>query len=500
MTAPVLTNDTLDQWRAALSDPRSVAQLRKAGINVATGLTFFDLRAPAQTQYPVLTPLRNVIPRRPGRGGPAVNWKVTRAINTTSVPAGVAEGHRNAVISLSVLPFVRAYVGLGMENNATFEARYAGENFEDVDSLASLTALQSLMIAEEQLIIGGNNSLALGTTPTPTAVASTTGGTIPTATAVSVICVALTPDGLRRASLASGVVQTIARTSAAGEVDTVNGGTAQKSAAGATSATTTSTSSVGASVAPVVGAAGYAWFAGTAGAEKIAAITTINSVVITALPASGQTAASLTSTDNSQDALVFDGLMTFAADTSHNGGYYKQLATGTAGTGTTLTADGANGIKELNDLFSFYWDPFRLSPDVIYVNAQEMNTITNIVVANGGSPMLRLTMAANGGDGKISAGVQVSEVLNKITGKKVAVEVHPYVPAGTIISYIKNLPAGTYQGYNPGSTLEMDTRQEYYQLQWPLKTRQREFGVYVDEVLVPWASFAFGAISNIAHS
>ena len=59
----------------------------------------------------------------------------------------------------------------------------------------------------------------------------------------------------------------------------------------------------------MTGALGYAWFWGAAGSEVLGAITTINSLVITANAAGTQTAASLGSSDNSTNALVFDGLL-----------------------------------------------------------------------------------------------------------------------------------------------------------------------------------------------
>jgi hypothetical protein len=36
-------------------------------------------------------------------------------------------------------------------------------------------------------------------------------------------------------------------------------------------------------------------------------------------------------------------------------------------------------------------------------------------------------------------------------------------------------------------------------MDWPLKTRAYEFGVYAEEVLAVYAPFAMGVISNIAN-
>ncbi len=106
------------------------------------------------------------------------------------------------------------------------------------------------------------------------------------------IAVALALDGVINGTVAGGIQSTITRTNADGSTDVFGGGAAARSAA-ATVATTGATGSIAASVDPVPGALGYAWFWGAAGAEVLGAITTINSVLITAAAAGTQTAASL---------------------------------------------------------------------------------------------------------------------------------------------------------------------------------------------------------------
>lgn len=47
------------------------------------------------------------------------------------------------------------------------------------------------------------------------------------------------------------------------------------------------------------------------------------------------------------------------------------------------------------------------------------------------------------------------------------------------------------------SLLRVLTRQEYYQIEWPLRTRRYEYGVYADEVLQGYFMPAFGVLTNI---
>src|SRR6185437_2624316 len=96
------------------------------------------------------------------------------------------------------------------------------------------------------------------------------------------------------------------------------------------------------------GALGYAWFWSASGSEVLGAITTINSIVITATATGTQTAASLGSSDNSTNGLVFDGLLAQIAKSGSNA-YSAVQANGTAGAGTPLTSDGIGGIVEIDN-------------------------------------------------------------------------------------------------------------------------------------------------------
>lgn len=79
MTMQTDAQDVLDRLKTAqsrpLGDPRfkSLLGLEKStfsqSASAASGLTFYDLELGAKFLYPVLTPLRNSIPRVSGKGG-----------------------------------------------------------------------------------------------------------------------------------------------------------------------------------------------------------------------------------------------------------------------------------------------------------------------------------------------------------------------------------------------------------------------------------------------
>lgn len=501
------TQETLELLKAAQTQSDDVIKSFVQPGSATTGLQAYNLEAPSKKLYPILTPLRNSIARIGGGFAIQANWKSITNINVNNVRAGVAEGKRGGVIDYAMTENFAAFRGYGLENNVTFEANYSSKNFEDVKALAVQQTLEATMVQEERLILGGNTSVAMGTTPTPTATGATTGGTIANGT-YSVICVALGLQayldvvGVNNGSTGqyfdaatAQVPAAITRTNADGSTSTFGGGSAGKSNAASCSIASGSTGSVTASVASVKGAMGYAWYFGASGSEKLVAVTSINSVVITAAADSAaQAAADLASGDHSTSTLDFDGLLYQAFKTGSNA-YIKQMPTGTAGTGTPLTSDGAGGIVEFEEAFVSFYNKYRLSPSVIYVSAQELLNITKKIVGNGGAPLLRLTMAADN-QGTIQAGVRVGQYLNKVTGQQVDLVVHPNMPAGTIFFYTRNLP---YPMSNVSNVAQMLMRQDYYQLEWPLRTRQYEYGVYADGVLQHYAPFSMGVITNIAN-
>lgn len=489
-----VTEDTLELVKKAQQTPDgALAKAWTQSGSATSGLTAYDLEAPAKKLYPVLTPLRNSIPRVSGKGGIQANWRAITGINVNKVSAGLGQGNRGGVIATSTADYSASYKGIGLDDYATFEADMAAEGFDDVRARAVEGLLRSLMIQEEMLILGGNSALALGTTPTPSLSASASGGSLATSTQ-SVICVALTLEGYMAASVAGGCLAQVTRTNADGSTDTYGGGSARKSS-NATVSVTGPNGLVNASVAVVRGAVAYAWYWGTAGSEVLGAITTLNSVVITAAATGSQTAASMPAADYSQNALVFDGLLTQVYQVSGNS-YYRSLATGTPGVGTKLTADGSGGVVEIDTALKWFWDNYRLSPDEIWVSAQQAQDISVKVLQGSANAAQRFTFMVQ--QDKLQGGVMVQSYLNRFSmagAKDIPIKIHPNMPDGTILFRTTQLP---YPLSNVSNVTQIRTRRDYYQIEWPLRSRKYEYGIYADEVLQNYFPPAFGVITNIA--
>ncbi|HUZ32909.1 MAG TPA: hypothetical protein VMV19_12525, partial [Xanthobacteraceae bacterium] len=462
-------------------DPLAKTSTFSESTSPTSGLTYYDLELGAKFLYPLLTPLRNEIPRVSGKGGIQANWRVVTGVNTTGLRIGVSGGNRGGVQAVSTQDYSAAYKGIGIETSVDFEAQYAGMGFDDVKAIGAKVGLEACMLGEELLILGGNTSVGLGATPTPSLAPSSSGGALTAAASpYSVICVALSLDGIVNGSVTGGIQGAITRANADGSSDTFGGGAAQKSTNATTSIASGTSGSIAASVAPVIGALGYAWFWGAAGSEVLGAITTINSLVMTANAAGTQTAASLGGSDNSTNALVFDGLL-YQALKSGSNAYVDYLATGTVGTGSTLTGDGAGGIVEIDAGLKNRWDNYRLSPDTMWVSSQVANNLSAKILAGGTNAAQRFVFDAE--QGALGGGVMVRTYLNKFSmagPKTLDIRVHPNMPAGTILMTSKTLP---YPLSNVGNVMQLRTRQDYYQIEWPPRARRYETGVYADEVL-----------------
>lgn len=490
-----VTNETLDLLKTAQA-PLAKAWTQSGTFN--TGITNIDLEAPAKSVIPIITPLRNGIPRVSGNGGIQANWKAITGLNTAGISAGVSGGNRGAVITTAVTEYLAAYRGIGLEDSVTWEAQYAAEGFQDILALASRNLLSALMIQEESIILGGNTSVALGTTNTPTVAGSITGGSMTGTGSVNynVICVALTYQGFRNSSVANGLPLSAARTNADASTDTIGGGTAIKSAAGTGTIASGTSGSMTAVVVPTVGAVAYAWFWGAAGSETLGAITTINSILIKTNAGGGQAAASNFTADNSKNLLEFDGMLTQIFK-SGSGAYVATQANGTLGTGTALTGNTDGTIAEIETALQSFWDNYRLSPTCIWVSSQEQKNISGKILAGSSTSAQRFTF--NTDQSGIMGGTVVKGYYNRYAmngATEIPIRLHPNMPAGTIMFDTRELP---YALSGISNVLQIRTRQEYRMTEWPMIKRRYEYGVYADEVLQNYFPPAFGMITNIAN-
>jgi hypothetical protein len=514
MSLPLgMTAETLE----ALKSIRARGGVAYKDITTGLGYQWYDLQPLVDRTFPQITPLISEIPRLAGDGGSSTNWKEIYAINAGNLSPGVSERNRNATVQTQLRNHFAPYAELGYEDFVTWKSELeAGKLTPEVKAVAVEDLFYASRQAEEKVVLWGNtglvsggNGVTFGTAPTPVA-ALVAGGSL-TAQSTSLWVAALTPEGYFNSTVAGGVPTSITRNNVGGSTDTYGGGSSQISAASNAVTTAGGNLSVSGTVAVVPGAVAYAWFigltSGGAATARLAAITTINSVVITANPAvttptAGYTVlASGCSADNTGNQLEFDGMMTqtVAGYLAGSSAVFQSQATGTPGTGTGLTYDGAGGIVEIEADFLQFWNSSRLIPDDIMVSGQELKNITNKIFAGGGAPLYRINLDGNANRDAVRAGNLIRQYLGKFAmggGHEVTISLHPNMPPGTILYRTRNLP---YRIQNMRNTFNIRTLQEWRQIDWPIVQRSWDYGVYVTETAEMHASFSFGLRTNIAN-
>ena len=502
-----ITEDEIkDRFEKALSlenrqtgDP--LQKVTTAGTTQATNLTWYDLQNPAKNLFPVLTPIRNKTPRVAGQGGTATNWKAVTAINATGLQAFVPEGVRNGVISTTTLPKTATYSRQGLENYVTWEADLAAKNFEDVRATQGQRTLWSLMIQEERNILGANASVALGVPTGLTVTPVVTGGSIlDDAGGYDCYVVALSFMGAQVSNMTDGVIQSVSVTPADGSsAFTYGGGSSNKSAkvnSGAVAGTVADKSSVQMYCTLIPGACAYAWFVGAHdGTAKLQAITPTNSFLWTTPLTTTQAISAITG-DYSENTNGFDGLL-YQAWLSGSGAYIKNMATGTVGTGTALSSNGAGGITEFDDMLYSMYSTIRLTPAELWVSAYDMKkNVIPLLFGGTANGTLRQTISLDNGanNREVIAGFTGVKYHNPYGFPVMDIVVHPDMPRGTMHALTYTLP---YPINNVPNVFEMKLRRDYWMTEWPQRTAKYEFGVYFDGTLAHYFPASMGIITNI---
>jgi hypothetical protein len=144
---------------------------------------------------------------------------------------------------------------------------------------------------------------------------------------------------------------------------------------------------------------------------------------------------------------------------------------------------------------------YQVSPSVLYVNSQQLRNITDKVLSGAGSsPLLQIFKS-------IRSGLRPRRwrhdrlVLQPVPARRRPAHPgqDPPEPSARHDPRLGREPAGAVQSNEVPNVAEVKTRQDYYQIDWPITTRQRQVGVYAEEVLAVYAPFAMGVITNIAN-
>jgi hypothetical protein len=143
------------------------------------------------------------------------------------------------------------------------------------------------------------------------------------------------------------------------------------------------------------------------------------------------------------------------------------------------------------------WDTYRLSPDTIWVSSQEALNISKKIVSGSSTAAQRFVFET--AQDLVGGGIMVRTYLNRFSmqgGSVLDIKVHPNMPAGTLLMTTRSLP---YPLAGVGNLVQIRTRQDYYQIEWPLRSRRYEYGIYADEVLQNYFPPSLAVITNIGN-
>ena len=153
-----------------------------------------------------------------------------------------------------------------------------------------------------------------------------------------------------------------------------------------------------------------------------------------------------------------------------------------------------SNFAEIDAVLRAAYDQYKIGFDRILISAADVldsfgAMLGQASTANG----FRMFFDADAETGRIVAGRRVTSYLNKFFNNTLDVVVHPYLPPGTILFWSDRSP---YELSGVANLLEAKVRQDYYQIQWPWKSRRYEYGVYCDEVFPCYFTPAFAVITN----
>jgi hypothetical protein len=486
----------------------AIAKAQTTGILEGTGIYSYDL-SELVTLIPVVTPFRDIVPRKKSpNGNPYAVWRAIMNLTSSQPDPAMGWDYAANETVFQEQDFQAKYMPTGLAGLVTQDAFDLGMGYADPYAVATFNVLNQVLIADDRKLLGAQ-SFALKRPAAPTLTTGTTGGSIASGATVYIGVAARTGSGYYYGS-----------------------GNSQGNSANITVGTTTSTNTVTATVGAVRGAVAYDWFYSANGSTwYYDTTTTVNTVTITATISSSNALPSSTlcpdmsvnwkgtantvptynaAADNgSANANDYDGFLANLSGDYNGSGQWVQPGTGTANpsvwnsiNGAALTLTGGTITEIEQYLFQPLWTQVKCSPTALMVNASQAQEIANLILGSGSATTFLNTDAS----GRISvvAGGRVGEIVNAPAGGvTVPIEVHVSLPPGTIIARTDRVP---FPQANISSVLEYrnlrDTAQFDYGISRVANTAgggpRKEFEIRSVGTFACKAPVAMGVLANVA--
>lgn len=438
------------------------------GLTTTTGLVPYSLEGPAWFLAPKVTPLRNMIPRRP-IGGTGHHWKRITGIDTSGSYGFVSEETSATAQSIAgragFINFVEeddstTFATLGADDFLTLQAQYGGNttinsgmDFQP-EAVSRLALLQAVQIREEKAIIGANKT-GLGS---PASVADAavqppaTTGTLTPSQAYKVRVSALSYLGVSLGSTGHASADAGGETSAAASFTT----TCAASGAGSDARAITWTD--------LPKAVAYNFYADITTPKYVATVYA-NNYTLTALGSSTNVP---NTSDQTADSGAYDGLLSLLPSRV---GYFKNLG------GAALTFVGGKCV-ELDTAFYQHFIDKKLGVDNLWM-APRIKKVLNEGCTGASSPSQTIFLQANDPNNtQLRGGLGMEYLWNDYAQRWVKLNVHPLMPDGVVFGTCSDL-GQFYPNSRTPNPIEMLLGFDYISIDFAQVSTRREFGTYV---------------------
>lgn len=475
-----------------------------AGMTTSATLVPYALESPALYLWPVVTILRNAIPRIVV-GGTGYHFKQVLNVKPPDDEGFVAEPTSSTDGTAGNATFdeadqVATFRTLGTNFFITFQALYGGkttitnEDFEP-QQLAQMINLYATMIAEEVAILGANRTaLGAGALGTPSKTYVPTGytepaisqptagaGSLTAATNYYVRVSALTLRGWRKQATGNGGADSSGETDATTEVTI----TTAAAASPGDKAFTIGWNAVKGALAYnlyVSTVSGSGWKYQKTVTKNRGTIGLDDNGISQALIVTGNTVNTADTTGNTK---AWDGLIKKFATQA---GYWKSLG------GATLTGDQTSGVNEFDDVFRFMFTTYQTSPSRILLSAADRKKVDKIILQGSAGPIFRINATA--GDARITGALSADGMLNRYFNKVVSFVTHPYLVEGTMLFLCDDLGA-FYPAANLSNTLAMYLSWDYMRIEFARTGLKDTWGTYMCGEPVLRVTFPLALIQSV---
>lgn len=423
----------------------------------------YDLEAPAKILVPRFTPLRNEMPRQPGKGTAREFRRILGYTNTgmggvanltpffnsesdSGTPTfGQLALRRGQKISYAMDVKTVGYVEMSLSDLVTWKAQFSNLGFEDTRQLSQMALLWAHLLGEERAILYGRGSGSgyegVVAAPTPVTLSSAGSGTgSGFGTTAFVKITAYTGQG---ESLPSAEATSAVLTAGRPLLITLPSQPAGAIAYGVYASATTGTEVFQGFFVP--------------GGSGTAGVIQVNNFV--------GGGAAVPGADGSASANGYDGFLSVLTD-PNNAGYTARMDVTYPGK-NIFVQGGANNIGDQpwQDAFASLYASVYADPEEVWVAAPQRRQLSDFLrSASNTSAAYRIHLSESEA-GSATVGALVTGLVNESspTGRVVDLRVHPYMPVGA--SFIRSVTLPIPDSHI-SETSVVTSVQDYMSVEW----------------------------------